>query len=265
LAAASDPAIIKMLLDSKADVNPKDCVSVFAASATSYQVEAVRLLYEAGASAKNVGVTRENMLCKRSFTEIWLFATRDNGTAEDHETVINLLLKAGMRTRRLFQNSTALSVCFNTYGTPVRSWEAIARMLIADNPGLLDAPDGLRRTPLLLSCCYEPSALIPDNYTREKTLFLLKAGADPRVCDRQGRTALHLLWINYETPRHAPRRVYRNYASNWSLDDAVSGILNAVLTRTTPAIGGIVVDDDDSASDEQARKRQRFEAGRGRR
>jgi ankyrin repeat protein len=182
LSAASDVEVIKMLLDSKADVNPVGGVSVFAASAESYHIEAVRLLCEAGASAAYGDVAERQGY---TLTETVLSAASCGGNSESHQTVIKLLLKAGLRTRGLSKGSTALTACCTRFNhDPV----PLMRALLAHDPGLLEATDGNGETPLVVaSRRSSPSG----------KLFLLRAGADPAACDSDGRTALHMLWDSY--------------------------------------------------------------------
>jgi ankyrin repeat protein len=50
LSVASDPAVIQLLLDAKADVNPPGCASVLTAALANNRLDAVNVLIEAGAS-----------------------------------------------------------------------------------------------------------------------------------------------------------------------------------------------------------------------
>jgi ankyrin repeat protein len=54
LSCASDPAIIKQLLDAKADVNPAGCSSVLRAVSEQYQLESVKMLLSAGADINSL-------------------------------------------------------------------------------------------------------------------------------------------------------------------------------------------------------------------
>jgi ankyrin repeat protein len=250
LAAASDPAIVKRLLDSKADVNPAGGVSVFATSAARYQVEAVRLLHEAGAS---VACAEAGVPERLTLTEVWLRAASSSRTAEDHEAVLELLLEAGMRTRGLSQGMTALTACAGSYD--ICQAEPLMRALLAHDPALLEEPDGCGMAPMLVaSRC---SSL------QSRMMFLLRAGADPLVYDDFGLTALHWLWDEFAFPHWNDDRKECDNSDEF-INKAIHDAVHAILTRAQPVIGSTGVGDGGACDGlEQPRKRQRTEAAQG--
>jgi hypothetical protein len=187
LAAASDPATIAVLLEHRADVNPRGCVSVLATAVQRFRPAAVEALLAAGADV-NQGVPIRTM---PNFTllELSLVAIDRCRPCRDCLTVINMLLNAGLRTRLPDGVSTALTLCVGNgtvcYPRPaqilglVPTWYPIMTALVKHDPGMLEVVDREGKTPLL--------ACIP-NKCDMATAFLIDAGAHVTACDREGRT-----------------------------------------------------------------------------
>jgi ankyrin repeat protein len=235
LAAASDPAMIKLLLDSKASVNPKNGVSVLAMAVRRFETDAVKMLLEAG-----VNVTKSSN--KWTLMDICIYSYRRCATVSQNQiALINLLLKEGMMTWDLYDGSTALTLCATQADMP--KWKPLMQALLAHDPALLNMPDEQGMTPLLASVECGPSQY-------QFTKFLLDVGANPTLCDHRGITALMKLWdflpLSAEF-RQVSTDAYCTMLIKWLLD---------AVRRRGHGSGGVETVNDANVK-KQTRKRKR--------
>jgi hypothetical protein len=211
LAAASDPTVIKILLDNKADVNPNDSVSVLASSIFKLNVVAVKMLLDAGAEVGHKPTS--NMT---SFMELLRRATLKSGPIPAQVDVFNLLLKAGLRTRDIGGGAGAAL----TFTTTVSKSPSLLSALLEHDPSLLEARDRDGMTPLLS---------FVDRSNMDVVRRLLEAGADPTVCDAKGRTALMIL----ASRKHDwSAGVNRGFSSSRAHDAFIGIVLDAILAQS---------------------------------
>jgi ankyrin repeat protein len=214
LSVASNPEVIQMLLDAKADVNPVGSDSVLRAACDNFHFDAMKLLLDAKANVNPVGYdSLLRVACKKFHLDavkmLLEAGASANGKVDDvpllgytimashtdeQETnksrVINLLLDAGAMTRSFPGGRTILHEVYRG-GYIVRP-NAISlgvSVLKERDPGLLEARDDMGNTPLLFMVdegskpgCHR---LVDEHLER-----LIKVGADPTACDVNGATAL---------------------------------------------------------------------------
>jgi hypothetical protein len=144
LAATSDPATIRVLLDHKADVNPRGCVSVLVTAAQRQSAAAVEMLLAAGVRVEGDLPGPTQGVRAHSLMEFAFCSHKRKG---DHKTVINLLLSTGMSTRASAHGMDALRFCL--FKDNVRSWNSILPRLLVHDPGLLELRDHRGMTPIL--------------------------------------------------------------------------------------------------------------------
>jgi ankyrin repeat protein len=180
LAHATDPAIIRMLLDAKADVDPPGCVHMLKAACSKLRPDAVKALLDAGAG---VGKDKHDnpALVFAISTEV------PPEKVEDHVAIINLLVDAGADTRSLRRGQSALQSCFhclrmNKENVVIRTIEVLLRR----DPGLLECRNEEGLTPLMY--LLNEGMLCP-----AVAKALVDAGADVEAADQRGRTPLHHL------------------------------------------------------------------------
>jgi ankyrin repeat protein len=247
LAAASDPATIAVLLEHRADVNPRGCVSVLATAVQRFRPAAVEALLAAGARVEpDDGTPGADTPKIKTVFEIFLFFSgqldwESNLRDDQREPVLKLLLEAGMQTREFDLDS-------------IKSLPLV-RALATHDPGLLAATNEWGNTPLT-------SSIISSKHDRTK--LLLELGADPTVSSRQRRNALLLLW----------RACIRSDGDSWlepNWDDDVSEVIacmcDAILRRnSSTSVGGAGATSEGDGGDagrrrerERARKRHRRE------
>jgi ankyrin repeat protein len=247
LAAACDPAIVKMLLDAKADANPKGSVPVITSACMKLRPEAVRLLLAARADATQAPTS---MVDKTPLIRLLVHAHRPS-QVRDRLAVVELLLGAGAKTR--FMGATAVFIWANWRRGPESL--PVLRALLAHDPGSLEMRNVDRVTPLMTAILnseagtarglLEAGANINQRSDRgEPLLFavigryqfeqsdratcammrlLLDAGADPLECGWGGQTLLMRLW----------KPIVEEYAEDFVYSDSLS---SAVVTMVAESV-----------------------------
>jgi ankyrin repeat protein len=258
LSLASNPDVVRVLLDAKADVSLGPSLKTACAKSNP---SSVKMLLDAGANADHTTKSWGTPLCSV------LSAPKAAVSFDDEISVINLLLDAGARTRNIDPNGdSALHVWARaTWSRPESI--AVAKVLLERDPGLLDCRGAGGETPLMaamkskrrmheleflveagadvnakdasgnsvlaISLMYNGSQAV---FMREYRKFLatqqllLAAGADPFDCDRLGRTAAMILF-NPCTPDYTPPRGVRymsvpEHLVNGFLIDIIGSILS---------------------------------------
>jgi ankyrin repeat protein len=175
LSMARSPAVVRILLNAKADVNPKDSLSVLTGACSHLKPEAVELLLNAGAPATSTGNAAFEEI---SPLESAIMACRYQNNNEQHQVaVINQLLRAGAHTRSLHNGASAMTiVCrrrtfeYQPHPNDADLRCAIISALHAHDPGLVDLCDGNGLTPLHQAVAIR---------SLETVQLLLKLGANP--------------------------------------------------------------------------------------
>jgi ankyrin repeat protein len=181
LSVASDPAVIQLLLDAKADVNPPGCASVLTGALVNNRLDSVKMLIEAGASLQ---ACFDNLpLIVASVT---VYQSKEQ--MEDKIAILNLLLDAGLKTRSYTGGRSILHEVLlinSAYGGTILS--ALLNVFLARDPGLLEARDDKGNTPLSFIFA---AGNCDRYYVIDKAVALLDAGADPTVCCPNGESVL---------------------------------------------------------------------------
>jgi ankyrin repeat protein len=183
LSRATDPAIIKLLLDAKAQVNPEGSISTLRTACEKLKPDAVKTLLEAGARTSH------------QLLNVVVSAPCADEQIDDKVAVLHLLLDAGAKTRAGFGDS-ALSHCLTC--EPSRDVLVSMKTLIQRDPGMLDLRDFLKLTPLMRAV----------NRCKPATVnFLIEAGADVTIVDRYNNSALsHVFSVRQEDPLNVDKR-----------------------------------------------------------
>jgi CO/xanthine dehydrogenase FAD-binding subunit len=182
LSVASSPAVIQLLLDAKADVNPRGCASVLTGSLINNRPDSVKMLLEAGASMQAY-LNSLPLLMHSVSVEHY-----DKKREQDMIAIFNLLMDAGVKTRPYNGGRTILheTLLVNRIYACCNLPVLVKNVFLPRDPGLLEARDGKGNTALL-------SAFV-DNVNSDivfdKAEAMLDAGADPIVCDALGETVL---------------------------------------------------------------------------
>jgi ankyrin repeat protein len=189
LSVASNPEVIQLLLDAKADVNPPGCASVLTAALIYNRLDSVNMLIDAGASLQ---ACVDNMPLLRSTISLELHFDK----REDKITILNMLLAAGAKTRSSSGGPSVLhEIIRNDDIASISLFPVVLNTLLKHDPGLLEARDIIGKTPLLLIF---PSDTESAGYRMfDDAEALLDAGADPTACDDDGET-LFMKLMAYE-------------------------------------------------------------------
>jgi ankyrin repeat protein len=287
LSGASEPHIIKMLLDAKADVNPKDCETVLRGACAALRVDAVQMLLEAKA-----GVNWQPEDGQSATSYAVYRSTHGERTVNDQLDIINLLCDAGAKPWDVFGSKNDLSQGFSCNN---REDARAFAFLLSRRPELLEARDSAGRTPLLamagnysskkgiievlvdagadvlaaddenqtvLLHAFDKSFVSRDTYTENMRVylqFLLEAGADPvQGSDRDGNTLLMRVITSSTISSPWARETDRigwDSPKDHICSLFLADILDAVASRGAGASKGV---DDDEAGAEQVKKRQRI-------
>jgi ankyrin repeat protein len=172
ISEASDPAIVKLLLDANAVVVNPNNETVFAAACKGLRVDSVKMLLEAKADV-NAG---------RGVSALQ-HALRDacgDEKADDMAAILRLLLGAGADTRRAGRFDTVLELCIDT----IKGSASTAKALLLLDPSLISR--SANGTPLMYACRASK---------RDPALFkvLIDAGDDVNACDDKGYSIMALL------------------------------------------------------------------------
>jgi ankyrin repeat protein len=157
LSHAADPAIVKMLLDAKADASIR---SALKASCQQLQPESVRMLLAARASIDGRGSSDVPL-------KLAIAAEHTGDRSDDLVSIISQLLDAGASLSYEWTQSTALHMCAESRSPNA---PAAAALLLARHLELLEQRDARGMTPLMLAAV---------NSNAGVTAVLLRAGADP--------------------------------------------------------------------------------------
>jgi hypothetical protein len=147
LAVASDPAMVRHLLDAKANANPSENVSVVKEACARLQPESVRMLLDAGAD-----VNGGNVYDKPIAAALWAVPTADHPNAMLE--VVKLLLDARASVKRVCeQGGSALHACVSNSAMsrdPVPVPHEVVELLLSHDAGLLEAlnDDGMSAVAL---------------------------------------------------------------------------------------------------------------------
>jgi ankyrin repeat protein len=189
LALTSDPVMVKILLNGKADVNPKGCVSVLQTACKEFNPESVKILLDAKANVNHADSTGETALYYAVYTKC------DPERVSDQTAVLNLLLDAGADTRRAIGGNSIMHMPMVirqeafTMEDNVSSMHTAFPTLLARDPGLLDCRDVDGLTPLMAMARNEQKPL-------SAVKALIAAGADVSALDNHGRSALFHLFFS---------------------------------------------------------------------
>jgi ankyrin repeat protein len=210
LSVASSPAVIQLLLDAKADVNPRGCASVLTGSLINNRLDSVKMLIEAGASLQacvdNLPLIVASAIVYRTEEHI-----------QDRIAIFDMLVDAGVKTRpytggRTILHEILLGDCiYACCNLPV----LVKNVFLPRDPGLLEARDGKGNTALLSAFV----DIVDSDVVFYKAEAMLEAGADPTVCDALGETVLMKAMRNE-----------RDYCSN----KFISKVIDSMLSRTHP-------------------------------
>jgi ankyrin repeat protein len=169
LSYASKPEIVRMLLDAKADVNPKGCASVIHEACTAFQPESVKMLLDAGAHPYE----EIRSACSPYMRTLMFKCTEE--TADAKLAVVNLLLAAGVGTDRTsyYCASVAEDPCM----------ERVLDVMLQYIPRLLECVNANGMTPLDHAV---------ENKQLRKVQYLVAAGADVNYwkCTKNGKSLL---------------------------------------------------------------------------
>jgi ankyrin repeat protein len=199
LSRTTDPAVIRFLLDSKADINPEGCDTVLRGACEELRPDAVKALLAAGAEVNRVGSYEG----AKSALHYAVYAECTNDRVSDQIEVINMLLAAGADTHNCGGDKSVLDLGKLSEYSSIHLDTAFAAVLARD-PGLVHCRDASGATPLLqvLRKYKEPAPV----------KVLLDAKADVNAVDDDGNTALSLfLTVNDDTDYDgmAIRRIIR--------------------------------------------------------
>jgi ankyrin repeat protein len=140
---ASDPIIVKLLLDAEAVVDNRHYESVFAASCRNLRLDSVKMLLEAKADVNRGyygGTTLQHAICAPCTDE----------QAEDKVAIIKLLIEARAHTCGLRRHRTALGACMDA---PESSNRVItAKALLFHDPNWKTPREANDEVPLLIAC-----------------------------------------------------------------------------------------------------------------
>jgi ankyrin repeat protein len=140
LSESSDPVIVRMLLDAKADASIGQALHM---SAWKLQPASVEMLLEAGAEF-------DRLHANLTALSIAIAAPCDEDKVDDKVAVINLLLDAGARTRGVNRRGSALHV-LATSNTSDLSASRVTEALIAHDHDLLDYRNESDKDALVLA------------------------------------------------------------------------------------------------------------------
>jgi ankyrin repeat protein len=188
LSRASDPAVIRFLLDAKADVNPKRCDTVLRGACRKLRPDAVKMLLAAGATVSGTG-----KMGAASALYDAVYAECTNDGVNDKVEVINLLLRAGVNTRDCGGGKSVLHIPDLDHNSSYNLAAAFA-VLSAHDPGLVHARDAKGATPLVRVCTH-------DYVDIGVAKMLLEAKSDVAAVDRCDNTALSPLLQQYRWSR----------------------------------------------------------------
>jgi hypothetical protein len=181
LSRAFDPRVIELLLDAKADVNPRGCVSVLQDACEKLYVDSVKMLLEAGAEP-NAQIDGISPLFYAMYPSLSPELCDD-----DQLAIINLLFDAGARAVDPASDTSVLHK-----GLSRRTWQqmdisSVLGTVLARDPAALHCRDGSGATALMLTLQHSK---------RPRTVqALLDAGADPCARDHRNTPALfYLFW-----------------------------------------------------------------------
>jgi ankyrin repeat protein len=170
LSMASDPAIVRLLLDAQADVSRTSVESALFGSCRRFQAESVRMLLEAKAPVDLPGP------CSPLASTICAHGPTDE--INKKVVVLSLLLDAGANTRDISSKSSALHLCVSATAPDTVD---TAAFLLDRDPGLLVVRNAQGETALMLAA---------RTLNVEMVKFFISRGADVNACDSTKQSVL---------------------------------------------------------------------------
>jgi ankyrin repeat protein len=180
LSRTTDPAVIRFLLDAKADVNPEGCDTVLRGACEKLRPDAVKALLAAGAEMNRRGSSE--YASSALYYAVHAECTKDR--VNDKIEIVNLLLDAGADTRDCGSGSSVLypGQLYNFFSYNL---EAAFATVLARDPGLVHCRDASGATPLL--------RVLREHREPALVKVLLEAKADVNAVDDDGNTTLSQL------------------------------------------------------------------------
>jgi ankyrin repeat protein len=210
LSLAWDPAVVRILLDAKADVNPGDSLPVLTGACRRLQPEAVQLLLLAGgpvnvefsgdaAADSTVGLPTTPLSVGISPLEQAITALRRTMSDKTQQIpVINQLLSVGARTRSLRNGASAMVTACQDSSFSSRELDSRFRVICAlhvSDPGMLSLSDNDGMTPLHYAVAVRSLPTVE---------LLLKLGANVNPAHDHNKPSLSVIsTLIRGNPKHA--------------------------------------------------------------
>jgi hypothetical protein len=225
LSQASDPAVVQLLLDAKAEAHHTDCRTILEAACIHLRPDAVSLLMKAGAPTQGY---------ERALT-LAIQAPCTDARADDKIAVLTQLIKAGAAVDDDDNRRFSLDVCKEA--SPDSHKYITALTLLKNDPDLWkgDEKDRYRyprQAPVelqLLAACQEPTR--DPAYVRA----LVDAGVNVNTMDirNNSRTPLdYLLYNRHQSPRQTSEIL--KMLLNAGVDIMCDNLLLMKLVRSLP-------------------------------
>jgi ankyrin repeat protein len=194
IARVSDPEVVDILLQAKAEVKDAPGQSVLSAACMNLQPAAVQRLLDANAPANGSGVGPAPLLTA-------IRAECTDTQVQDKISVINILLDAGHRVEEL-DNLLGRSALHEAVVAREETNPHVAiRVFLERHPELMRSRDKTTMTPLFLAVRSEPGDVVR---------MLLDAGADANEEDTKGNPvifyALEIQSLSW-SEKHVARRI----------------------------------------------------------